>query len=191
MLERRESARIVAPPGEALRIAVVADTHSRPHPRTHERLRAAAPHAIWHAGDIGDLDVLDGLRAIAPLYAVRGNIDVRAGDVPDVLTLDLDVDVAPGAVPRVLLTHIALAGVQLRADVARLARAEGAAVVVCGHSHIPFLGLDRGITVFNPASIGPRRFALPILFGLVTVGPRGMSFAHVDAETGRPWRPPG
>lgn len=183
------SARIVAPAGEPLRLAVVADTHSRPHPATHELLRAAAPHAILHAGDIGELAVLDELRAIAPLHAVRGNIDVRAADLPDVLTIDLDVAAAPAPL-RLLLIHIALTGVRLRADVARLARTAHASLVVCGHSHIPFLGLDRGITIFNPASIGPRRFSLPILFGLITLGPRGLALAHVDAETGRPWLPP-
>src|SRR5215475_10434349 len=107
----------------SLRIAVVADTHSHPHPATPQRLSAAKPDAIIHAGDIGDLAVLAQLAEIAPVHAVRGNIDVRA-DLPDVLVLD----VLHGETRRlrIFLTHIAVAGPRLRAEVARMARAERA-----------------------------------------------------------------
>jgi uncharacterized protein len=168
-------------PDGTRRIACVADTHSSPHPRTLELLRAARPDAIIHAGDIGDLAVLEPLRAIAPLFAIRGNIDTRAG-LPDHLVLDA------GAF-RILVTHIAVAGPRLRADAARLARDERASLVVCGHSHVPFVGLDRGISIFNPGSVGPRRFTLPIVFGTIELGDR-VRFAHVDCETGQPWSPP-
>ena len=67
-----------------MRLAVVADTHSHPHAKTAERLLALAPDAILHAGDIGDLAVLDDLAAIAPVIAVRGNIDGRGNALPDV-----------------------------------------------------------------------------------------------------------
>src|SRR5262249_45733808 len=73
----------------SVRLAVVADTHSHPHAKTAERLAELAPAAILHGGDIGDLEVLDQLAEVAPVYAVRGNIDVRARDLPDVLTLDV------------------------------------------------------------------------------------------------------
>ena len=155
-------------------------------PSLPAQLRALAPHAILHAGDIGDLAVLDELRTVAPLFAIRGNIDVHAPDLPDTLTLDLT-----GPSPlRLLLLHIGVAGVRLRADAHRLARADKASLVVCGHSHIPFVGLDRGITIFNPGSIGPRRFSLPIVFGTLDLLPTGPRFAHIDAETGRRWMPP-
>jgi putative phosphoesterase len=166
-----------------LRLAVVADTHSLPHASTAQLLRAYAPDAILHAGDIGDLEVLDGLRAIAPLHAIRGNIDTRAGDLPDVLVIDL------GKRLRILLVHIGVYGPKIRAEVAQRARAEKAQLVVCGHSHIPFLGVDRGLTVFNPGSVGPRRFQLPIVYGTIELTDR-VRFAHVDCETGRPWTPP-
>jgi putative phosphoesterase len=188
--ELSAAARITAPAGDGLRLAVVADTHSRPHEHTAALLRAAAPHAILHAGDIGELTVLDELRAIAPLHAIRGNIDVRAADLPDVITLDLDVPGAAVPALRILLVHIGVNGVKLRADVARRARAEKAQLVVCGHSHIPFIGEDRGITIFNPGSVGPRRFSLPIVFGMIELGARGVRFAHIDAETGKRWSPP-
>lgn len=185
---RRSRATIARPPsGAPLRLAVVADTHSAPHPNAAAHLRALAPDAILHAGDIGELSVLDGLAAIAPLHAIRGNIDVRAHDLPDILTLDVGEREL-----RILLVHIGVAGVRLRTDVAKLARAEGAQLVVCGHSHIPFIGRDRDLLVFNPGSVGPRRFSLPIVFGTITLAPgaRTPAFAHVDAATGEPWAPP-
>jgi putative phosphoesterase len=169
----------------SLRLAVVADTHSQPHPAIAGHLAALRPDAILHGGDVGDLEVLDALGAVAPVFAVRGNIDVHAPTLPDVLTIDL----GEGSL-RILLTHIAVYGPRLRPEVARLARAEGAGVVVCGHSHVPFIGRDRELTVFNPGSIGPRRFHLPIVFGTLDISPGGVRLAHVDCETGRPWTPP-
>ena len=71
-----------------------------------------------------------------------------------------------------------------------MARAERASLVVCGHSHVPFIGQERDLTVFNPGSIGPRRFHLPIVFGTIAVAPQGIRLAHVDCETGQPWLPP-
>jgi putative phosphoesterase len=174
-----------------LRLAVVADTHSQPHPKAAEYLAACAPDAILHAGDIGDLEVLAHLARIAPVHAIRGNIDVHASDLPDVLTLDL-VRSAQDRQPllRILLVHIGVHGPKLRAEVAAMARAQDAQAVVFGHSHVPFIGRDRGLTVFNPGSIGPRRFHLPIVFGTVEITPAGLRFAHIDCETGTRWSPP-
>src|SRR5580692_10648303 len=178
-------------PDGTLRLAVVADTHSQPNPRAAEHLAACAPDAILHAGDIGDLGVLEQLSGIAPVLAIRGNIDVHAPDLPDVLTLDLVRGAEdPQPLLRMLLVHIGVHGPKLRAEVAAMAHAEGAQAVVCGHSHVPFLGRDRGLTIFNPGSIGPRRFHLPIVFGTIDVTATGLRFAHVDCETGAPWTPP-
>ncbi len=183
----RASVTLPARADGSLRLVVVADTHSQPHPAAAGHIAALRPDAILHAGDIGDLGVLDGLAELAPVHAVRGNIDVRVG-LPDALTID--VTGGERTFLRILLLHIGVAGPRLRADAARLARAEGAQLVVCGHSHVPFIGEERGLTVFNPGSIGPRRFHLPIVFGTLELGPRGVRLAHVDAETGRPWSPP-
>ena len=180
----------IAIPAEtsSVRFAVVSDTHSVPHASTAERLRELAPHAILHGGDIGDLHVLDDLMAIAPVYAVRGNIDTHARHLPDVLLLDID---APGAASfRILLTHIAVYGPKLRAEIAKLAKAEKARMVVCGHSHVPFIGVDQGLTVFNPGSIGPRRFSLPIVLGRIDISAAGIRLAHIEAATGQQWLPP-
>jgi putative phosphoesterase len=136
-----EEAATITLEGGAGRLAVVADTHSRPHPAIHRHLEALRPAAILHAGDIGDLAVLEALAAHAPVIAVRGNIDAAVGDVPDQRVID--VATARGTL-RILLTHIAVAGPRLRAEVARRARAAGASMVVCGHSHVPFIGRDQG-----------------------------------------------
>ena len=174
--------------GGRLRLGVVADTHSRPHPALLDLLRARAPDAILHAGDIGDLAVLDALASVAPVHAVRGNIDVRARELPDALTLDIERDGAKAV--RILLMHIAVGGPRLLPEARRAAEAAGADLVVCGHSHVPFIGEDRGLGVFNPGSAGPRRFALPIVFGILELGPHGVGLEHVDCETAGRWVPP-
>jgi putative phosphoesterase len=180
-------------PDGSFRFAVVSDTHSKPHAATRERLVELAPDAILHGGDIGELGVLDWLAQFAPTFAVRGNIDVQAHDVPEARIVDL-VDEAASAGPalklRILLTHMAVYGPKLRADVAKLATREGASLVVCGHSHVPFIGRDRGLGIFNPGSIGPRRFNLPILLGAIDVTSTTARCTHIDCETGAPWTPP-
>jgi putative phosphoesterase len=182
-----KSARIAVRADGSLLLAVVADTHSAPHPATTKHLEAMTPDGILHAGDIGELAVLDELEAIAPVFAVRGNIDVRARDLPDVLTLDVVTGAA--VLLRILLAHIAVAGPKLRADAARLARAMDASLIVCGHSHVPLIARDRDLSVFNPGSIGPRRFRLPIVFGTIEVTPLAVRLAHFDCETGLRWTP--
>ena len=171
----------------SLRLAVVADTHSHPHPKTAGWLEALAPDAILHAGDIGDLRVLDALSELAPLIAVRGNIDERAPHLPDVVSID--VRAHGESALKLLLMHIAVYGPKLRADAARMASESGAKLVVCGHSHVPFIGRDRGLTVFNPGSIGPRRMHLPILFGVLQIEGGKLALRHVDCETGQDWVP--
>ena len=182
-----KSARVPVRADGSLRLVVVADTHSAPHPAMLELVRARAPDAILHAGDIGTLTVLDDLRAIAPLFAVRGNIDGRAPGLPDVLTLD--VAGGDAVLLRIVILHIGVDGPRLRADAARLARARDASLVVCGHSHVPLVARDGDLSVFNPGSVGPRRFQLPIVFGTIDVTPTAVRLGHVDCETGASWVP--
>jgi len=170
-----------------LRLVIVADTHSHPHAKAALWISELAPDAILHAGDIGDLEVLDQLGALAPVIAVRGNIDERAPHVPDVVALDIRFR-GESAV-KILLMHIAVYGPKIRADAARLAAACGASLIVCGHSHVPFIGRYRGLTVFNPGSIGPRRMHLPILFGVLEIASSKLGLRHVDCETGAAWAP--
>jgi putative phosphoesterase len=172
----------------AFRFAVVADTHSKPHPATHQRLHELEPDAILHAGDIGEPTVLASLAEVAPVFAVRGNIDGPISDVPEVLLLELMK--GDTLKLRVLLLHIAVYGAKLRAEVARLASQQRASLIVCGHSHVPFIGRDRGLSVFNPGSIGPRRFQLPIVLGAIDVTATTAQLRHIDCETGKVWTPP-
>lgn len=175
------------PAGTDVDVVVVADSHGEPHPGAGPLIEKLAPPVILHAGDIGDLSVLAGLRQVAPVLAVRGNIDGPVASLPDSMTIDF---VAGGQrALRVLLTHIAVYGPKVRAEVARLARAEAADLLICGHSHVPFIGRDKDLTVFNPGSLGPRRFHLPIVFGVLRLGPSGISLRHVSCETGQTWRP--
>lgn len=184
LLRRHES--LALEDGRAHLVAV-ADTHGTPHPRAYELIARERPDRILHAGDIGGLEVVRDLERLAPTSAIRGNIDARTPELPDVLRID--VTDAGERLFSLLLLHIAVAGPKLRADAARLAREEGASLVVCGHSHVPFIGEDRGLTVFNPGSIGPRRFHLPIVFGVLDVSRDALSMRHVDCETGETWSP--
>jgi uncharacterized protein len=177
---------LILPP-TGLRLGVVADTHSAPHAESLKNLAALKPQAILHGGDIGDLSVLSALENIAPVHAVRGNIDEKTPGLLDVQ--HLEVSEQGRTVFKIYLTHIAVAGPKLRKEVALKARAWGASLVVCGHSHVPFLGQDKGLTMFNPGSIGPRRFSLPICFGVIDISTSGVTLRHVNGETGDTWLP--
>jgi putative phosphoesterase len=185
ILHVRES--LALGPEGRLRLAVVADTHGHPDPRSLPLLASLQPDRILHAGDIGDDAVLQALATVAPVIAVRGNIDGQMPGVPDVVTLTLGDPERPRV--KLLLLHIAVYGPRLRAEAARLARAEGAGVVVCGHSHVPFLGHDRGLAVVNAGSIGPRRFHLPIVFAAIDIRPETIDVYHLSCETGQRWLP--
>jgi len=185
-VERLESAELCG--DRRTRLGVVADTHSQPHPAMLGQMTALAPDLILHAGDIGKPAVLDALCGIAPVFAVRGNTDPRRADLADTVILELR---GADRHLRILLTHIGLYGPKLRADVQKRALARGASLVVCGHSHVPFIGRQGALTLFNPGSAGPRRFQLPIVFGIIDVTGEELRMAHVDCETGRAWLPPG
>jgi uncharacterized protein len=192
-VRRRREAEPSVPSARTLRIAgratvaLVADTHSRPHPRLIELLRARAPAAILHAGDIGDARVVDELGTVAPVHAVRGNIDAVDPRFPESLVLSIERE--GEAALRVAMTHIAVAGPRLLPAARALARRCEARVLVCGHSHVPFATRDGSLVVFNPGSVGPRRFLLPIVFGELEVDEDGVVLRHVDCETGERWSP--
>jgi uncharacterized protein len=184
--------------GDEPRIVKVSPTCPR-HRRRRQRLRKrwqwrlvalelterAVPGV--HAGDIGSLQVLDDLETIAPVLAIRGNIDPPARELPE--TMSIALSDGSKTLLTLLLIHIGVYGVKLRADASRLARKEGASLVVCGHSHVPFIGRDAGLSVFNPGSIGPRRFQLPIVFGVIELRAARVHMRHVSCETGETWSP--
>jgi putative phosphoesterase len=184
--DRHESVRIEL--DRSMKLVVISDTHSRPHPDAERWVAREEPARILHGGDVGARSVLARFEPIAPVLAVRGNIDPH--ELPD--SIDVAFVKGESVVFRLLLVHIAVSGVKIRADAAELARRHDASLVVCGHSHVPLSARDKGLTVFNPGSIGPRRFALPIVFGVIEISlERGVSMRHVDCETGESWTPRG
>lgn len=145
------------------RIGVISDTHGLLRP---EALRAlAGADLIVHAGDVGSPEVLEALRTVAPVVAVRGNNDrapwasalaetevVESGGrtlyvLHDLKTLDLDP------------------------------RAAGFDAVIAGHSHQPRIERRDGVLYLNPGSAGPRRFRLPIALAWLDV-----DAARIDAK---------
>ena len=136
-------------------IGVISDTHGLLRPEALNALRRS-DHII-HAGDIGDAAILDKLAHIAPLTAIRGNVDREAWarKLPpnDVLQI--------GGVSIYLLHNLQ--------DLDLKPEAAGFAVVVSGHSHMPKQEKKNGVLYFNPGSAGPRRFRLPVTVGRLKV----------------------
>jgi len=138
-----------------VKIGLISDTHGLLRPEALQAL--AGVERIIHAGDIGGPEVLERLRGIAPVDAVRGNNDkgTWARQIPPWLALDLagvsvhvlhdvkEIDIDPGA-----------AGFQ---------------VVIAGHSHKPQIAERDGVPFVNPGSAGPRRFSLPVTLAYLTV----------------------
>ena len=134
-----------------MRVGLISDTHGLLRPEAIAALRGS--DRILHAGDIGDPAILDALRAIAPLDAIRGNNDTAgwASGLPDTARLVLG-DVA------VYLIH------DLKTFDAHPPPAP-VDVIVAGHSHRPAVEERDGVLVVNPGSAGRRRFSLPITVG--------------------------
>ena len=136
-----------------MRIGLISDTHGLLRPEAVAALQGCAQ--IIHAGDIGKPQVLDGLRAIAPLEAIRGNIDTA--DWAQVLPERLDLRIGG------LTLHVLHDLKQLDID----PLAAGVDVVIAGHSHKPKVERRDGVLYVNPGSAGPRRFSLPICLALL------------------------
>jgi putative phosphoesterase len=168
-------------------VAVVSDTHGRPHPGLFPALKEARSSLILHAGDVGDHRILTELQGICEVLFVRGNVDPRGPGWPDSVTLHLRLDEEHRL--DLLLLHFAMVDLKLNNMALSLLRQSPAEIVVFGHSHIPFLGADGKITLFNPGSAGPRRFRLPITMGLIEISDRRVTLKHLDLQTGREWRP--
>lgn len=135
-------------------LGIISDTHGLLRPEAVAAL--AGVDAIVHAGDVGSLDVLTALSAIAPVTAVRGNVDVEpwASVLPERASLMFE-----GV--RIFVCH--------RLQDVLAADRTAHDVVVVGHSHKPVSAHDGGVLVVNPGSAGPRRFSLPITLALMTV----------------------
>ena len=139
-----------------MRIGLISDTHGLLRPEALQAL-VGVEHII-HAGDIGTAAIIESLRNIAPVDAVRGNNDKGpwAKEFPPWLALEF------GGV-----------GIHVLHDVKELdvdPAAAGFRVVIAGHSHKPLVTERDGVLFVNPGSAGPRRFSLPVTIGYLTVG---------------------
>ena len=134
-----------------MNIGVISDTHGLLRSEALKALRGS--NFIIHAGDIGDAQILEELESIAPVTAVRGNVDREAWSrkIPSTNLLEVD-----GASLYVL--HI-LQELDLKPEAADFQ------AVVYGHSHVPKQEWKNGVLYFNPGSAGPRRFRLPVTIG--------------------------
>jgi uncharacterized protein len=136
-------------------IGVISDTHGLLRPEAVAAL-ARVEH-ILHAGDVGDAAILDALREIAPVTAIRGNVDVDGpcAELPATDVVELG--------DRLFYLVHSVHDLDINPAVA------GVTVVVSGHSHKASVEVWDGVIYFNPGSAGPRRFSLPVTVGFVTV----------------------
>jgi putative phosphoesterase len=155
----------------ALKVGVISDTHGLLRPEAVAALQGA--DVILHAGDVGDPLILQELGRLAPVIAVRGNVDTGAWAraLPDRRRLELH------GTPVLLLHDRAAVG----PDPAR----EGLGIVVFGHSHQPLSERRDGVLWFNPGSAGPRRFRLPVSLGFLELDGRGVRERLVPLEEKR------
>ena len=136
-------------------VGVIADTHGLLRPEAFAALQGS--DFIIHAGDIEDPAILDRLTEIAPVTAVRGNVDkgAWARNVPETSLLEVE-----GV--SIYVMHI-LDRLDLNPEAA------GFGAVVYGHSHVPKQENKNGVLYFNPGSAGPRRFKLPVSIGRLRI----------------------
>lgn len=152
------------------RIGLISDTHGLLRQEALLALRGS--ELIVHAGDVGEPEILEKLRELAPVVAVRGNVDTGAwaSGLPETA-------VAEGSSASIYVLH----------DVNTLDLDPTAAefpIVVSGHSHKPGRREREGVLYINPGSAGPRRFHLPITVARLNLGVRPWALEFVDLEKG-------
>ncbi|SDR56337.1 hypothetical protein SAMN05444161_6173 [Rhizobiales bacterium GAS191] len=147
-------------------IGVISDTHGLLRRPALAALRGCNP--IIHAGDVGDPTILEELRRLAPVFAVRGNIDkgMWALKLPEREIVKVDDCL-------ILVLHDRN---ELKLD----PQAEGFHAVIAGHSHRPLMESRRGVLHFNPGSAGPRRFRLPVTVGRLTLSRGKLKATIID-----------
>jgi putative phosphoesterase len=143
-----------------LLVGVISDTHGLLRPEAVEALRGS--DRILHAGDVGDPKILEALARIAPVTAIRGNIDSE----PWARTLPETEVVEAGKISIYMLHN--LSQLDLKPEAA------GFRVVLYGHSHKPNIEEKNGVLFFNPGSAGPRRFHLPVSVGRLIIQRTGV-----------------
>ena len=149
-------------------LGVISDTHGLLRPQAVAALRGC--DLIIHAGDVGNAGIIDELRVIAPVFAIRGNIDTA----PWAKRLPASDVVEVGQLLFYVLHNIA--------DLDLDPPTAGFAAVVYGHSHRPAIESRDSVLYLNPGSAGPRRFKLPVTVARVTISGSEMWPEIVELE---------
>jgi putative phosphoesterase len=147
-------------------IGVISDTHGLMRPEALQALTGS--QLIVHAGDVGEPEILDALRTIAPVVAVRGNVDKGAW---------------ASALPEYELIEESEVSIYVLHDVNQLdfdPAAAGIQAVISGHSHKPSIDTAGGVLYLNPGSAGPRRFKLPITIALLHLNDKELAAEHIE-----------
>jgi len=150
-------------------IGVISDTHGILRPQALQAL-SGVEH-ILHAGDVGNADILDQLRQIAPVTAIRGNIDIHGpcADLPATEALELG-----GCF--LYMIH-AIDDLDLNPTAAKID------VVIYGHSHKPSATRRDNVLYLNPGSAGPRRFSLPVTLALLRLDSGAATTEFIELTT--------
>lgn len=152
-------------------IGVISDTHGLFDRAVLEHFKDV--DHILHAGDIGDLSVIDELKKLAPVTAVSGNVDGYEGSgFPAEASLELDGR-------RIAMRHVLFEGGRLSEAGRRFLERLCPDICVFGHTHQPLALWRDGRLLFNPGSAGRKRFRLPRGVGLLTLGPREIQPLHI------------
>lgn len=152
------------------RIGIISDTHGLLRPEA-ERLLAGVEHIV-HGGDIGDPDIIDALGRLAPVTAIRGNVDIG-----NWAAAYADTELVSLAERSIYVLHDLNT---LRIDPV----ARGIDVVVSGHSHVPKIETINGVLYLNPGSAGRRRFRLPITLATIDITTAGLRPVIHDLHAG-------
>ena len=143
-----------------MRIGILSDTHGLLRPEVLPALKGV--DRILHLGDVGKISILKELETIAPVTAIRGNVDREGpcGKLPETEVALIEGDLYLYMLHDLKTLHLDPAAAKF-------------AAVLSGHTHVPNYITKKGVLYFNPGSCGPRRFDLPITVGLLTLGPNG------------------
>ena len=149
-----------------MRIGILSDTHGLLRPEAVAALRGV--EYILHAGDVGDPGILDALQEIAPVTAIRGNIDTHGScaRLPETEAIEFG--------GRLFYLVHSLHWLDIKPESA------GIACVVSGHSHQPLIETRSGVLYLNPGSCGPRRFKLPVTLALLDITPENLTPHLID-----------
>ncbi|HEY1341451.1 MAG TPA: metallophosphoesterase family protein [Bryobacteraceae bacterium] len=152
-------------------VGMISDTHGLLRPEAIEAL--AGSDLIIHAGDVGKPEVLNGLEAVAPVVAVRGNIDTE----PWASKLPLTAPIRAGSAAIYVIHDVHALGID--------PAAEGFQIVVSGHSHKPAQSERNGVLYLNPGAAGPRRFRLPVTLARLHVRRPPWKVEWIDLTGGK------